>query len=155
MADDRPETPVGDDTISQKIRLSWLVIDLIRRNGLSNSIFAKIMGCTKNTINNYRHMYTTPDLMFHLRLAGVFGVNLIWLHTGAGHPFEERGAPPLAKTDVAPSCRVSEATRRLILTAKDADEIAEKMATLQKKVGDLKNQVEDLDTRVRGGRVLK
>ncbi len=69
-------------------RSSWIIIDIIERNGLSNTKLGEIMGCGKNTINNYRHAITTPGAEFIANLSNYYDVSVEWLHTGIGEPYK-------------------------------------------------------------------
>ncbi len=68
-------------------RISWLIIDVIHRNKMTNATFAEVMNVHKKSITNYRGMATTPDMMFILKMVELFGVNVEWVHIGKGEPY--------------------------------------------------------------------
>ncbi len=85
----QPATSGVKDLKNLQERIQWLMINLIDRNELSNVRLAAKMKVDKKSICNYRGMHTTPDILFVKRLGEKFGVNVAWVHTGEGEPFNE------------------------------------------------------------------
>ncbi len=84
-----------------RARVGELLVDLIEKNGLSNKKLGEIMGCGRNTINNYRRLNTTPNSNFINKLAELFDVNLTWLYTGDGEMYRGDGLGPGKNAHVA------------------------------------------------------
>lgn len=75
-------------------RAAMVIREIIRRNSLSNSRLGKIMRCSKNTINNYKNSIIAPSTEFIGLMADYYGVNVHWLHSGEGNPFDGDGTGP-------------------------------------------------------------
>ncbi len=84
-----------------RIRIRWIVSDVIERNGLSNASLAVMTGYNKKSISNYRGMHTTPDIFFIIKMNELFGVNVAWVHTGEGLPYNlpDGDVPPYNPPD--------------------------------------------------------
>ncbi len=78
-----------------KDRSGDILIDLIKRNHLTNEKMGEIMGCGRNTINNYRRKKVLPKPEFLTRLALLFGVNMEWMYHGRGMRYHGDGLGPM------------------------------------------------------------
>ncbi|MCP4690841.1 MAG: hypothetical protein GY859_22500 [Desulfobacterales bacterium] len=80
--------------LGMKKRVSWVIVDIIKKNELSNIKLGRILECGKNTINNYRNEGNLPGAEFIARLSDYYGVNVEWLHTNVGDPYHGDGLGP-------------------------------------------------------------
>ncbi len=76
-------------------RISMLLVDIIKRNGLSNEKLGGILGCGRNTINNYRLFRTTPSTPFINKLAEFYGARVNWIYNGEGSMYNGDGLASL------------------------------------------------------------
>lgn len=75
-------------------RAGMVIRAIMERNRLTNSRMSRIMGCGKNTIQNYKSSITMPPLTFIAKLANYYGVSVNWVHFGEGVPFHVDGTGP-------------------------------------------------------------
>jgi len=75
-----------------KERTKWIIIDVIKKHGLSNEKLAQKIGYNKGTINNYRRKINVPNGDFIETFCKTFHVNPVWFITGVGEHYIEKNA---------------------------------------------------------------
>ena len=72
-----------------KERFSEIIIEIQKDWGVSNVKLAEMLGCNKNTINNYKLKRTSPHKYMIDNLCATFKANPEWIYHGQGEAFPE------------------------------------------------------------------